>query len=1006
VRVSEGAGEGSGSPRGVKPGALTDLLRQVAEAPGVREAEPAPLLPGTLIGRFEVLRELGRGGFGVVYEARDRELGRQVALKLVRPGAAAAEDGKVVREAEAIARLAHPNLITLHDVGRSEHGPYLVFELLRGKTLQERIDDGPLPVQEAVHVAVEVARGLAHAHAEGVVHRDLKPSNVFVTNKGEVKILDFGMAHAFGRRRLSGGTPAYMAPEQWEDDPEDERTDVFALGVMLHRMLSGEYPFPEGEGRWSAGPATAPKLEVPGAPGLTDLVDRMLEKAPKGRPRDGAAVLAALTPIEEALRSTAAEGAPPAQVTRRKATLGKRIGGLRRRRGLQVTTGLALVVALSGTGWYLWTQASRRGHAASAWIAGADGRVSVAVTDFVNQTGDPSLDGLSGLLITSLEQSKRLRVMTRGRMWDLLRSFGKGDVERIDEPLGREVGRRAGIRALLVAGIRKLDDLYVVEMRAVDPQKDEYLFTVREQTTGKKELLGLLDRLSARTREELRESPAEVQGSRVPVAEAMTSSLGAYEHYFLGLRLSEQDRYDEALAEYRKALAVDPRFALAHFQVAYMGEFMGLGKAELRAAMEAALREIDRVPAKERQLIQAWKAHMDGQNDEAHRLYEQAVQAWPQEKRVLYMAGDSYFHDGQVEKALPYFERALQLDPTWEPALLHLSDGLIGRGRRAESLELVRRWVERAPGPGSYRQLALVQADDGRLDEALASARRAYGLQADQMRRDVLAMILIQNRDFSEVVSLLGPVVGDGSRMLDAEPVTYLHQALMLLGRRKEALQVLEHLRVTFPADYRARRVRHFLCEGRPGEARAELDTFAPGWRGGTGPGADEARSRVVQFAAIAALLAPGSPLAEDLARAVPAGQPPEGIVRGLAARRAGRFEEAAALLQPVAKRTDSLGALATCSLGELEAAQGHQAEALAAMKQYQENIYATGPAFSCETWPRSILVSARALDALGRRDEARAKVNALLETWKHADPDLPLLAEARGMKARLATAR
>ena len=214
-----------------------------------------------------------------------------------------------------------------------------MFELLRGKTLDLRIDEGPLPVQEAVHIATEVARGLAHAHADGVIHRDLKPANVFVTNKGQVKILDFGMAHAFGRRRLSGGTPAYMAPEQWEDDPEDERTDVFALGVMLYRMLTGEYPFPEGEGKWSAEPATVRKLEVPAAPELVDLVEKMLDRKPKGRPRDGTAVLAALAPIEEKLRAKPPDGSPPAHAKRRKATIGDLLAELKRRHVFRVMIG-------------------------------------------------------------------------------------------------------------------------------------------------------------------------------------------------------------------------------------------------------------------------------------------------------------------------------------------------------------------------------------------------------------------------------------------------------------------------------------------------------------------------------------------------------------------------------------------------------------------------------------------------------------------------------------------
>ena len=340
--MTEGAGDGGGAPAGVKPGALTALLQEVAATPERDEAEPASLAPGTVIGRFEILRELGRGGFGVVYEARDRDLGRQVAVKLVRPGRITEEEGKVSREAEAIARLSHPNLITLHEVGRSEHGPFLVFELLRGRTLDLRIEEGALPVQEAVHIATEVARGLAHAHAEGVVHRDLKPANVFVTNKGQVKILDFGMAHAFGRRRLSGGTPAYMAPEQWEDAPEDERTDVFALGVMLYQMLSGEYPYPEGEGRWSAGSTDAPRLDVPGSPELAALVDKMLERNPTARPRDGAAALAELTRIEAALRARPADGSAPTQATRRKATLGDLLAEMRRRRVFRVMVGYGI----------------------------------------------------------------------------------------------------------------------------------------------------------------------------------------------------------------------------------------------------------------------------------------------------------------------------------------------------------------------------------------------------------------------------------------------------------------------------------------------------------------------------------------------------------------------------------------------------------------------------------------------------------------------------------------
>src|SRR5512140_1072666 len=193
----------------IRPGAMTalieELVRAPTEAPG--DGWAATLRPGATVGRFQLVAELGRGGFGVVWEARDLELGRAVAFKAVRAGGRAGlREERLLREAEAAARLSHPNIVTLFDAGRSPEGAFLVLELLRGTTLAERLKDGPLPLAEALDVAVQVARGVAHAHAQGVVHRDLKPANVFVCQDGRVKVRDFGLAHAFGRRVQEGGT--------------------------------------------------------------------------------------------------------------------------------------------------------------------------------------------------------------------------------------------------------------------------------------------------------------------------------------------------------------------------------------------------------------------------------------------------------------------------------------------------------------------------------------------------------------------------------------------------------------------------------------------------------------------------------------------------------------------------------------------------------------------------------------------------------------------------------
>jgi serine/threonine-protein kinase len=546
------SGDGRVPPPGVKPGALTDLLMQVAAVPETPEAEPAPLQPGAVVGRFEIVRELGRGGFGVVYEARDRELGRQVALKLVRSGAGAAEDGKVTREAEAIARLAHPNLITLHDVGRSEHGPYLVFELLRGKTLQERIDDGPLPLQEAVHIAVEVARGLAHAHAEGVVHRDLKPSNVFVTVKGQVKILDFGMAHAFGRRRLSGGTPAYMAPEQWTDEPEDERTDVFALGVMLHVMLSGEYPFPENGGRWSAGTTTAPKLDLPGAPGLADLIDRMLEKAAKGRPRDGAAVLAALTPIQDSLRTRPADSSPPSHAKRRKATLGERFSSPVGRRLLgwvaAVTTGAMLAVG----GSVVWKRFSGARATAETGVT-----PSIAVLPFADlserQDQGYLADGIAEELLGVLSKVQGLRVPGRTSSFHF-----KGKQARLEE-----VGQELQVEHVLEGSVRSSGKRLRINAELVRISNGERVWTEtfeREFT----DVFAIQDEIARAVVAALR---VRLMPGQEPVAKAYrTDNQEAYESYLLGKQFLKSQSYDSmkrALAALEKSVQLAPRFAPA-----------------------------------------------------------------------------------------------------------------------------------------------------------------------------------------------------------------------------------------------------------------------------------------------------------------------------------------------------------------------------------------------------------------------------------------------------------
>jgi hypothetical protein len=299
----------AGRSLGVDLRDLSALLVELARTPDaevdVASGWSPGVAPGDTVERFILGQELGRGGSGVVFEAFDTELGRCVAFKALRPGRRHARAAEWLRgEAEAVARLDHPNIAALRDFGRGPMGPYLVFELLRGETLADRMQRGRLALRSAVAVATDVARVLAHAHAKGVVHRDLKPANVFVCGDGKVKVLDFGLAHLFGRAgRVSGGTPAYMAPEQWRGDRGDERTDLFALGVLLFHMITGRVPYHAGPARSEAQEAgPVPALPVDGAPvALRKLSATLLAKAPQDRPRRSSEVLEALLAVEQDL---------------------------------------------------------------------------------------------------------------------------------------------------------------------------------------------------------------------------------------------------------------------------------------------------------------------------------------------------------------------------------------------------------------------------------------------------------------------------------------------------------------------------------------------------------------------------------------------------------------------------------------------------------------------------------------------------------------------------------
>jgi TolB-like protein/Flp pilus assembly protein TadD len=644
----------------VKPGALSALLQEIAGAPTAELGGAwGPVLhPGAVVGRFELVRELGRGGFGVVWEAKDRELGRSVAFKAVRAGGqASVREERLLREAEAAARLSHPNIVTLFDVGRSEQGPYLVLELLSGRTLHERSAQGPISLREALRIGVEVAKGMAHAHAHGVVHRDLTPGNVFLCDDGQVKVLDFGMAHAFGQRRVDGGTRSYMAPEQVRGAPEDERTDVFALGVILHQMLSGELPATMGKGRERS--RSAPGLEIPPAPALGELVARMLERDPLKRPRDGGQVLAALSAIQAELELLPPGAAPP---THRREAPSLAEGRPRPRR--------------------------RAGPSRDA--------ASIAVLPFADlspaKDQDYFCDGIAEELLGALGAVDGLSVAARGSSFQF-----KG--RAVDS---REVGKALGVATLLEGSVRKAGNRVRISARLVSGD-DGYQLWAETFDRGLDDIFAIQEEIAqavVRALELRRSAPKGARLTRVGTRDAQ-----AYEMYLRGrkfLMMHGETMLRLARQMFRGAIELDPGFAQAHAGLADADFMMLQWNMEHERADERraeALAESEEALRLQPDLAEALVSRgnvlsLHGRGDEAERDFRRALELNPALAHACYFHARHLLAAGRRREAAEMFEEAARKDPEDYNAvclLIGVYDGL-GEGERVRST--ARRCVE------------------------------------------------------------------------------------------------------------------------------------------------------------------------------------------------------------------------------------------------------------------------------------------------------------------------